>query len=624
MTRFPGSRLRFERLEDRLVPTQFGLPWPDPGHLTLSFAPDGTTTPAGPSTAGATMFSAANWQREVLRAFQTWAVNANIDIGVVADQGQPLGSVGAVQGDSRFGDVRVAAAAINSDSEVAFSSPFTWSGTTYSGDFLFDSNRAYRVGDLPNTYDVFTVAAHEAGHVFGLDHSTDPGSVLQETYAYRTGLAATDVAHIQGLYGARVDDQYDAARRNDTPATATPLPAVPGSSTQLAATADLTTPADVDYFSFTPAAGTLTSTIRLKASGLSLLTPEVTVRDSAGRTVAHGASTDPLNNDITLVIALPAAGRAYTVQVDGAQPGVFGVGGYQLVVDNLNALAPRLGVIPGLLATLDGLTNDTLQTATLLQPQTTTDSRFDATYRDSIEGPSDTDFYKVRTGKFPAGQAANLNVLAWGTGLTALNPVLHVFDAAGRPVAAQVLANAAGVYSVQLPNAVVGADYYIQVAGRDSSVLSGDYFLAVDFHRLPLTTFDGLAGGPLAAGATVADTLTVVQSGIYQLALAGGTVTTELVNDAGRVVVSLAANGGPAVTAVQYVPAGRYTVRYRNRSSTAAARYDLYMQRLTDPIGPRGTTTSSSGGTSGGSPPSGDYTYTGSSTTQPSGYPASY
>src|SRR5262245_2358803 len=101
-----------EPLEDRTVPTSFGTGWADPGHLTLSFAPDGTTTPGGPSSLGTTLSgvgSSAAWQREILRAFQTWAVNANVNIGLVADSGPALGTPGSVQGDARFGDVRVAA-----------------------------------------------------------------------------------------------------------------------------------------------------------------------------------------------------------------------------------------------------------------------------------------------------------------------------------------------------------------------------------------------------------------------------------------------------------------------------------------------------------------------------------
>ena len=102
-----------ECLEDRSVPSAFGTAWPDAEHVTLSFTPDGTPTAFGASTLAAVLRQAgtdAAWQREILRAFQTWAVHANINIGLVADGGQALGAPGAVQGDARFGDIRVAAA----------------------------------------------------------------------------------------------------------------------------------------------------------------------------------------------------------------------------------------------------------------------------------------------------------------------------------------------------------------------------------------------------------------------------------------------------------------------------------------------------------------------------------
>src|SRR5262245_22037337 len=107
----------FEHLEDRAIPATFGIPWADPGHLTLSFAADGTIAPTGPSTLFTTLNktgTTAVWGREVLRAFQTWAVNANINIGLVSDGGQAFGTTGAVQGDTRFGDIRVGAAKLDS------------------------------------------------------------------------------------------------------------------------------------------------------------------------------------------------------------------------------------------------------------------------------------------------------------------------------------------------------------------------------------------------------------------------------------------------------------------------------------------------------------------------------
>src|SRR4029079_16789452 len=100
-----------------------------------------------------------------------------------------LGTVGVVQGDPRFGDIRIAAAPLSSDL-IANAAPFSWSGTTLSGDVVFNANYLFRTGNFAGAYDIFSVALHEAGHVFGLDHSDVTGSAMTETYGYRTGLTA--------------------------------------------------------------------------------------------------------------------------------------------------------------------------------------------------------------------------------------------------------------------------------------------------------------------------------------------------------------------------------------------------------------------------------------------------
>src|SRR4051794_38408126 len=105
--------LALEQLEDRCTPATSGVAWPDGQHLTLSFAPDGTQLGNYQNNLFHTLNAVAptaTWEREILRAFETWAANANVNVGVVADGGQALGTGGAVQGDGRFGDIRVGAA----------------------------------------------------------------------------------------------------------------------------------------------------------------------------------------------------------------------------------------------------------------------------------------------------------------------------------------------------------------------------------------------------------------------------------------------------------------------------------------------------------------------------------
>src|SRR5262249_48191518 len=154
----------------------FGVPWADPGHLTLSFLPDGTPIAGHVSTLFQTLNAArpaAAWQRDILRAFQTWAVNANVNIGLTADGGQAIGVAGQTQHDPRFGDTRIGAQPMAADA-LAVSVPNDPSiSGTMTGDVLVNARNKSGSGG----FDLFAVILHEAGHVFGLPGSTDPKSV---------------------------------------------------------------------------------------------------------------------------------------------------------------------------------------------------------------------------------------------------------------------------------------------------------------------------------------------------------------------------------------------------------------------------------------------------------------
>src|ERR1700735_2996678 len=92
--------LQLEALEDRTVPTTYGVAWPHPKTLTLSFVPDGTLVAGQASNLDAllnTTGSQSAWEMQVLKAAQTWAAAANVNISVVPDDGEPLGTSGLVQ-----------------------------------------------------------------------------------------------------------------------------------------------------------------------------------------------------------------------------------------------------------------------------------------------------------------------------------------------------------------------------------------------------------------------------------------------------------------------------------------------------------------------------------------------
>src|SRR5438270_7363056 len=178
----PSLRLSVVALEDRCTPVVWNNPWADPGHLTISFAPDGTLVRGNPSDLFNDLLPAQgpDWQREALRAFQTWAAQANINLAVVPDTGVPFGTPGPIQGDPRHGDIRLGATNLGT-AELAATTPFDLFGG-WSGSVLLNTAKPIAVGGTNGSADLYTVLLQEAGHAFGLGNNINPRSVMYEKY----------------------------------------------------------------------------------------------------------------------------------------------------------------------------------------------------------------------------------------------------------------------------------------------------------------------------------------------------------------------------------------------------------------------------------------------------------
>jgi hypothetical protein len=599
-------RPALETLEERGLLSTVGLPWPDPGHLTLSFAPDGTLVDGAPSalyqTLGAGPQAAATWQTTVLEAFQSWAVLANINIGLVVDNGAPAGQPGPPEGKIGQGDIRISARPLSA-STLAQTVPFDLFGT-WTGNVILNSTDQFGNGSN-GTNDLFTAALHEAGHIFGLPDSTDPTSAMYESdVAGRTGPSAADIAALQAIYGARTPDAFEGVKGNDTFGSATNLAFLAtannlnSSSGGPVSVADISTPTDRDTYKIVSTIGA-PFVVTVHASGLSLLTPRLTVFDALGQPVATAVTTDPLHNDLTVTVPSAHAGATFYARVESGQPGVFGIGSYRIAAGKAD-LVRTATTVPAPFANTGSSgngQNDTLAKATLLRSSAVPDnSQWAALTSATIVSPTRDNYYRFKT-----DNATDPYLLAsvWGTQPGGLTPRIDVLDQSGNPVPFQILYHDADTDTVQVSNVLPNTWYVIRVSPLDSSThATGRFVLGLDQHStaVPLAT---IASGTLQAGQNQdVYSLNVTSGRLFHFDLSGtggvaGTVAVKVViyDSQNRPVYTLlAVSGSASATGNALLGTGKYTVRViaATRSGAALPRFFYNLRGLvrSHPIGP--------------------------------------
>ena len=339
--------LQLENLEDRMLLYAFnGGEWTFPNRITYSFAPDGTSVGGIESNLNAAFaargISTQSWQSQFRKAAATWQAITNTNFVEVGDSGDAFGVSGNQQGDSRFGDIRIAGVAQEPSLLGLAYLPPPLNGGTLAGDIVMNSAVAWKIN---SNYDVLTVGLHEFGHSLGLDHSTIQSAVMYASYTgVKQSLAGDDTCGIREIYSARQKDAFDAIHSNDSYSYATNITSYIDSNAQIRIGGLDVGMLDHDwYYAVVPENTSGTMTVTVQSSQLSSLSPRVYVHASTLQILGFASST-AYGATVTVTINGVSPGQGFYYRVNAATGGSSITGNYGLLVnfgsDPIDPIAP--------------------------------------------------------------------------------------------------------------------------------------------------------------------------------------------------------------------------------------------------------------------------------------------
>jgi hypothetical protein len=556
------------------------------------------------------------WRTAILKAAQTWVNAANINIGVVADSGDPIGAAGPEQADPRFGDIRIAGVPMAGDALGEAIPPDPLLSGTSAGDIFFNTTSSYTANSLTS------VALHEIGHALGLASSWDPKSVMSDTFTGAVSLATSDIAAIRALYGARDVDAVSKIRLTAAglgQSRPMGVPTVYQGDTPLVAFGSLDASAMMQTYRFRALAdyaGPIT--IQAQTAGVSLVPVQLTVFDAQRQLVGQVSTSGEQGTTATITIPAAQPGRLYYVRLSAAAGADAQIGRFGFAVTFDDQLQPSgisiADVLRGPYDTLspndlanlfadpnnvlfnqDAGSDDSPESATNLAAKRGPFGLWRYTALGSLSGESEADMYRVVAPQARPGTSIALLASVRAVGTDGVATKVAVVGPDDSLLPAQVLVNGNDQYTIQLSSATPRAAYFVRVFGPQTDQFgdnAGNYALNVQFRMTPVD-FKTFATGTIAAGQPTQDTLYAGRTQLFGLALSAtgdprAAVRMTITNSAGAIVVDLTATGGETVSGTStFLPPGRYIVTLTSVGTVLPVGYAIGGSVKNDPIGPQ-------------------------------------